>query len=94
MVAKISDAMTEEMIAMVDVVMTIAKEVAHVAVETLRLQLLVATVLLAVHIFNFLQLQPLVVAVKVNHARKTNELVDRYLAIKKTRENPESFLFC
>jgi hypothetical protein len=70
------------------------KEVANVAVETPRLQLLEATVLPVVHIFNFQHQLLQVVAVKANHALRTSVRLDKYLNIKKTRDFSRVFFIC
>jgi hypothetical protein len=69
----------------------VAKEVANVEVEIPRLQLLVATAPLAVHICNFLQVHHLVEAVRENRARRTNALLDKNLNKKRLGISPESF---
>ena len=70
------------------------KEVANVAVETPRLQLLEATVLPVVHIFNFQHQLLQDVAVRENHALRTSVLLDKYLNIKKTRDFSRVFFIC
>jgi hypothetical protein len=77
-----------------EAVIEVGKEVANVAVETPRLQLLEATVLPVVHIFNFQHQLLQDVAVRENHALRTSVLLDKYLNTKKTRDFSRVFFIC